>query len=174
MNPIKAFFLPREELKRFVYLPSLGKDVKKCKYGVILGCKNTSIMYERLQYAVSLYKEGKFDIFVLVGGRGYFGKVSEAHEMERMLQKQFPELHIVNCIIEDKSRNTVQNVENLSEILNCPGKELLLITSGFHLKRALNLFRKRFPGISGVATLENESVNPLLIQFEAFLIACQK
>lgn len=100
----------------------------------------------RLTQAVELYKLGKLKKLLLSGGNGNILQegVAEAENAKRyLIRLGIPEAAI---IIEPKSRNTRENALFTKEILqkenSIAGKQLLLITSAFHMYRAEKCFTK--------------------------------
>ncbi|MGK7943875.1 MAG: YdcF family protein [Microcystaceae cyanobacterium] len=98
---------------------------------------------DRLLYATKLYKEGKAPLIIAAGGRiGWSGqKGSEAQDMAELLQLMgVPKTAIIE---EPESLNTYQNAININSILQQENiKQIILITSAFHLPRSLLIFKK--------------------------------
>ncbi len=100
---------------------------------------------DRLWQALRLYKEGKAEHILISGGDT--GILSKSSLLEIDLARQFllrngvPSTHI---LLDRKARNTHENAIYCSEIIKkkYPGEEILLITSAFHMKRALGCFHK--------------------------------
>lgn len=100
----------------------------------------------RLTQAVELYKLGKLKKLLLSGGNGNIlqAGVAEAENAKRYLIRLG--IPAADIIIEPKSRNTRENALFTKEILqkenNIAGKQLLLITSAFHMYRAEKCFTR--------------------------------
>ncbi|QKJ30390.1 YdcF family protein [Mucilaginibacter mali] len=98
---------------------------------------------ERFLQAVRLQKTGKVSHIMISGGNGTLNprQFSEAVWVQGQL-KQFgvPDSAIV---LETKSRNTLENARFSAEILKTSGLKppYLLITSGYHMRRALMIFK---------------------------------
>jgi len=98
---------------------------------------------DRIWQAVRLYHEGKIKkIFITGGAAGFF----EKDTIESILLKEFlirigiPD---VDILTEEKSRNTRENAVYTAQILkDLLYKNLLLITSASHMKRAKGCFDK--------------------------------
>jgi uncharacterized SAM-binding protein YcdF (DUF218 family) len=99
---------------------------------------------DRLMQAITLYKDGKIRKIFLSGGSG---SLLETDVLEAVLLKQYllkigiPDSSI---IVEGRSKNTRENAlfsKPLLDSLHKNGK-YLLITSAFHMPRALRCFRK--------------------------------
>lgn len=116
-----------------------------CELGILLG--GISMIPNRTDSAIKLYKDGKIKKILVSGGIGHFNinrHTSEAKMMSDYLIKNgIPKDDI---IIEDKSRNTYENFLYCSKILKNKdfGNAFILITSDFHLKRCSLLFTKIF------------------------------
>jgi uncharacterized SAM-binding protein YcdF (DUF218 family) len=98
------------------------------------------VMLERTVAAVRLQK--RLHVPVIVTGGGYaHQKISEAEVVQRYLVDLGvpPE----KILLETKSRDTIENARNTKKICDRIGfKNPVLVTSSYHLKRALLSFRK--------------------------------
>ena len=135
------------EIKRFT--PSLTYDV-----GIVLGgiadydkitkAHNFNKNADRLMDAEQLYHKGIIKKIMLSGGNGllYNDGYIESQEMrDYLLANKIP---ISDIIIENKSRNTMENAMNSAEILKEKYNKgsYLLITSANHMRRAQLCFNK--------------------------------
>jgi uncharacterized SAM-binding protein YcdF (DUF218 family) len=100
----------------------------------------TEEMLGRIVTAVRLHK--RLDIPIIVSG----GKVFENKKAEAPIVKRFLiDLGVPGnkIIMEDKSRDTFENVKYTSEILKKSGyRKPILVTSAYHMKRAVMTFNK--------------------------------
>ncbi|UBM60672.1 YdcF family protein [Marinilongibacter aquaticus] len=147
------FFLKRWEMPE--------KDIRTLPhftYGVLLtgGMVNESVRYpqninldrsgDRLWQTLRLYKQGKIDSVIISGGdvtilydkqwsEGQFAK-------EFLIENGVPAEKIYH---ENKSRNTHENAEFTANYLASRGQQgkMLLITSAYHMRRALACFEKQ-------------------------------
>ncbi len=99
---------------------------------------------DRFLQAVSLYKTGKIKNILLSSGSGslIYRDMLEASLLKKyMIQIGLPDSVI---LIDSVSDNTYQNAKYSAEILNkkFPTGKFLLITSSFHMNRALACFKK--------------------------------
>ena len=105
---------------------------------------------DRVLYAAKLYRDGKAPIVVLSGGRIRWrgGSGSEADDMAELLKPMgVPRSAILE---EPDSLNTYENARNVKVILDREGIDrVLLVTSAFHMPRAMAIFRKQ--GIEAIA-----------------------
>ena len=135
------------EVKRFT--TSLTYDV-----GVVLGgiadydkitkAHNFNKHADRLMDAEQLYHQGIISKIMLSGGNGMLfndGYIESEAMRDYLLINKIPAEDI---IIENTSRNTVENAVNSAKILNetYPNGSFLLITSASHMKRAQLCFDK--------------------------------
>ncbi len=126
-----------KELGDKVFIPN--DKIIKCDIGIILG--GVSMIPYRVEGGIKLYKEGKVSKLLVSGGIGFKAKNKdiEAYKMkEYLLSKGIPEEDI---IVEDKSRDTKENMINSIKLIDSYNK-IVIITSDFHLKRSLKLFKK--------------------------------
>lgn len=99
---------------------------------------------DRIMHAVQLYKLGKVNRLLLSGGSGLLetDSISEAERMKRvMVLSGVPASAI---ILEGESRNTYENAQFSKQLLEEQKQEgpYLLVTSAFHLPRAIGCFNK--------------------------------
>jgi len=93
--------------------------------------------YVRSVYAVRAYRERAFPLIIL-SGAGSPGTV--ASSMRDFLQSQGVPAAVLR--VEERSRSTRENAQYVSELLKAtPGRKVLL-TSDYHMYRALRTFRK--------------------------------
>jgi uncharacterized SAM-binding protein YcdF (DUF218 family) len=109
-----------------------------------LGKINFTGSADRLLQALPLYQQGRVDRLVFTGGSGSieFPDKKEGVYVGKYLKNiGFPDEAV---IIEKESRNTYENAiftKKILDDLNLKGP-FLLITSGFHMNRALAIFKK--------------------------------
>jgi uncharacterized SAM-binding protein YcdF (DUF218 family) len=124
--------------------------------GIVLGGYTSSDFYttdrvnlnfavNRLTDAFQLYKKGHIRKILLSGGDGILLKeqVPEAREIQKLLL-DFG-IRPEDLIVEDSSRNTYENALLTKQVLekqSLASDKLLLITSAFHMKRAMGCFKK--------------------------------
>ena len=128
---------------------------KKYKTGIVLGGVTdvhklprdrvfTKQGADRILHAAKLYDLGIIENILVSGGSfsEEEGAISEALQMKKvLLQCGIPDSAI---ILEENSLNTRENALESAKILNriFPREEHLLITSAFHMKRAMGCFEK--------------------------------
>ncbi|MCH5583408.1 YdcF family protein [Shimazuella sp. AN120528] len=123
------------------YYDNQYPDNKKRDAAIVLGAslwhnKPSPALRERLNTALKLYRTGKIDYFILSGGLGDDEQQSEANAMRTyLLEHHVP---IDKMILEDKSHNTKENLQNTKAILmGIPIHSLYLVTHDYHMYRAL-------------------------------------
>ena len=131
-------------------ISSLPNDYK---YGIVLGGyssfnkKTKNINFnasgDRLISAIELYNIGKINKIIISGGNGelFNDSMNEAEWSKDFLIRMGVKNN--DILLESESRNTMENAQNTSKLINVNfSKKLLLITSAVHMKRALYCFRK--------------------------------
>jgi uncharacterized SAM-binding protein YcdF (DUF218 family) len=129
---------------------------------------------DRLIEAVRLYRSGKAPKILLSGGRiqwqpSAIPLPSEAEDMEVLLQLfGIPDTAL---ILEPNSLNTYQNAINTQKLLTQNHlNQILLVTSAFHMPRALAIFQKlgidAIPAPTDFRTIEAETHS-----FQEFLLS---
>jgi uncharacterized SAM-binding protein YcdF (DUF218 family) len=103
---------------------------------------------DRIFQALDLYKQHKIDKIFISGGAGYISKPYETEAV--FLRDYLLKIGIPDSVIlfESKSKNTAENaLYTKEELINknqfYTNQDYLLITSGYHMKRALSCFKKQ-------------------------------
>ncbi|MCI1592255.1 YdcF family protein [Heyndrickxia oleronia] len=116
------------------------KPPKNVPYLIILGAKvNGKVMskalYERAITGLHYLKENKGTKVIVTGGQGSDEEIPEAEALRSyLLEHGIPNERI---IIEDKSVNTFENLQNAKEFLEI--KKAVIVSNDFHLYRSLQL-----------------------------------
>lgn len=96
---------------------------------------------DRLVHAVALYKAGKAPVVLLSGGGLGEGR-PEALQMKDVLGVMG--VPVQHMLLEKQSRNTYDNAVNSARILKDGGMHrILLVTSAYHMRRALGVFERQ-------------------------------
>ena len=129
-----------------------SKIIEKYEYGIVLGGmssvnpKSGVIQYassiDRLLKAIELYKRGTIKKIVITGGSGLLlnPKQKEATDLKEtciMLGIMDTDL-----ILEPNSKNTRETALFTKKLIGIPNSKILLITSGFHMRRSEGCFKK--------------------------------
>lgn len=114
--------------------------------------------YDRLYHALALYRAGRAPLIVVSGGAAE-GRVPEAEVMGRLLREHgVPETAILR---EPNSRTTRENGVNTRELLRAQGlSRVILVTSAFHMERALGVFRRLGMDVTPSATDHRVDLRP--------------
>lgn len=101
---------------------------------------------DRIMHTVQLYKIGKVPLIIVSGGSGKLVSENEPSEAEQikkvLLISGVPEQDI---LVETQSRNTYENAIFTAQMIEenkFPQNRLLLVTSAFHMRRALACFQQ--------------------------------
>ena len=104
---------------------------------------------ERLKEAVDLYRGGYASYFVL--SSGYVYSFHEAEVMRALAVDQG--VPASSIVLEERATNTYQNVRFSDDILrDHRWKKILLVSSPYHMRRALMVWRKQAPDVDVVPT----------------------
>ena len=127
--------------------------------GVELGAQDqpTQELHARVQAAAQAYAWGAADVIVASGGRLPGHQVAEATVMARLLcEAGVPDAAVVP---EDQSQNTMDNMRFSAQKLGgARGKRVLVVTSDYHLRRAVMTARRTgFRAKGFAATLEHDA-----------------
>jgi len=154
IEPVKDMFItpledayrvpPMESLKKYDAYIVLGGGINENAPDLNGEGQLSSESLPRVVDAYRLYKIEKKPI-ILSGGRVY-GKKSEAQIAKKFLISLG--VNERDIIIEENSRDTYENALLVKEILKNKGlNKIILITSAFHMKRSVQLFKKHFSHI---------------------------
>jgi uncharacterized SAM-binding protein YcdF (DUF218 family) len=136
------------------YVPDTGKALKAPQGFIVLGGVVDTVVAgtrdevpltdaaERLTGTVALARRFPEAKIVFSGGDGalVYGGVTEAEMVRRFFLEMGIDLSRVT--FEDRSRTTYENALFTKEVLRPrPGEQWLLVTSAFHMPRALEVFR---------------------------------
>lgn len=127
---------------------------------IVLGCSVVgdvpSIMLNnRVKKACEYLEQNPDSVAILSGGQGADESISEAECMYRLLTERG--IATDRLYLEDKSINTRTNIENSAKIINDNGlsKDIVVVSSDYHLKRATMVCRKC--GFSNVHRISAQS-----------------
>jgi uncharacterized SAM-binding protein YcdF (DUF218 family) len=104
---------------------------------------------ERLKQAIDLYKSGYARF--LVFSSGYVYSFREAESMRALAVDQG--VPAGSIVLEQRASNTYENVKFVDDILrDHKWRSILLVSSPYHMRRALLVWRKQAPEVEVVAT----------------------
>lgn len=119
-------------------------NIKKGKYNyadyiIVYGCHIKELLDERLNYALDVLNNHKFDKVILTGGIGTNGNFNESEYMKNYLMHH--SIDESKIIIENKSKTTEENNINIMDMLNLKSinkpTNVVLITQEIHLLRII-------------------------------------
>jgi len=147
----------RDSLPSFDYAIVLGG---MASYDAEFDRLNYNPNIERIMSAIDLYRSNKVKKILLTGGSGSIiesGFKESAHLKKLLLTLNIPDSAIV---VEDKSRNTRENARFTGNLFlhDTLHTKYLLISSSFHVRRAVGCFRKA--GIQAVVYPTNRFAGP--------------
>jgi hypothetical protein len=140
-----------EKIQKIVY-SNIKDDNELAKYALIFG--NLRLIEQRVNKAVELYQSKRVRKLIFTGGSEGISNENKEQQAEAEKMKELAITMGVDSsdiIVEDKSKNTIENVQNCIQLL---GKEIqlinhiIIITSEFHLKRCYATLKKYAPHLT--------------------------
>lgn len=133
------------------------EDTRPADIGVIFGTKNkkdgslSQSMLRRLNIGLKLYQEGRIQKILLSGGMANKGFCESDLMQDFLISKG---VRLGDIIIDNKSKNTKENVDNSLEIIkNNNYKRLIIISQYYHISRIKLMYYKRgFYNIGSVSS----------------------
>ena len=141
-------------LEAYISLHSRDKAVGDPQVMVIFGCQMrrdgpSILLRDRLDTALAYWEEHPDMKIIVTGGKGDDEHISEAQGMYDYLTAHG--VDGAQIFMEDKSRNTWQNINNTFALMEREGWSLtgdvLLVSSGFHLARIEMLWDRVRAGV---------------------------
>lgn len=108
---------------------------------IVFGCHIKALLDERLNHALSILKSKKVHKIIISGGVGEKGDFNESDYMLSFFKNNWV---TDNIIVEDKSKNSEENVLNCIDILrneNLLDKRILLVSNEFHMRKLSGMFK---------------------------------
>ncbi|WP_027308004.1 YdcF family protein [Caloramator sp. ALD01] len=154
MNKLKRFVLTVLAFGVFVYLFLLSMIIgfgfsskeKEADCVIVLGCRvygklMSPFLMERTDKGLSLLNEGKVKYIIVSGGKGQGEGIEEAEAMkEYLIAKGVSKEKI---LVENKSKNTYENLKYSKEIMNRKNlKSAIIVSNKFHLFRSMVVAKK--------------------------------
>lgn len=137
-----------KDIQLIVY-SDIKDDGMSSKYGLVFG--NTMLIKERVSKAVELYNSKRIEKVIFMGGLNGVSNqnslpIAEADKMKELAIEMGIDEH--DIIIDNTSNNTFENINNaillLGDEIN-KIKNIIIITSEFHLKRCQAILKKKYP-----------------------------
>ena len=128
------------------YIIVLGAQVRESGPSVVL--------QYRLDAAIEYLNENPDTICIVSGGQGANEPFSEAEGMAKYLLENG--IDVNRILLEDESRNTVQNIQNSKALMGESYNGVGIITNNFHVFRAVKIAKTQgLKGVSGIAADSN-------------------
>lgn len=130
---------------RFDYVIVLGA-------GLIGGMRVSPLLASRLDKGIRVYRRSRGGKIICSGGKGADEKISEAQAMkDYLLEQGVPEDRI---LLEDQSSTTMENLANSRSLIRKfpGGKKTAVVTSSYHVLRALIYARKLDMPLTGIGS----------------------
>lgn len=111
---------------------------------IVFGCHLKYLLDERINHAITVFKNKKINKIILTGGIGVKGDFNESEYMLEKLISSGISKDVI--IIEDKSKTTLENIINIIDILknnNMLNSKLVLVSSEAHLRRISMQLKKQ-------------------------------
>ncbi len=138
------------DIDKIVY-SGIEDDLKSSKYALVFG--NSMLIKERVNAAVNLYNEGRIKKMIFMGGVSGVSNQDNSKEAEaNRMKKVAIEMGVSeeDILVDDKSNNSFENVDNALEIIGGEIEYLeniIVVTSEFHLKRCLGILNLKCPSL---------------------------
>jgi len=135
-------------------------------YLIILGCHATSenttqLLAERGFAAVSYLNKNPETKVIVSGGQGYKDDITESEALKRLLL--INNIDINRILTEDKSENTQENLKFSNDLYNLLDKNVIIVTSDYHIFRALSIAKKlKYTNVSALSSRSPRYILPAL------------
>jgi uncharacterized SAM-binding protein YcdF (DUF218 family) len=136
-------------------------------YVIVLGCQvvgeYASLPLLSRGYTAVRYLEKNPETKVIAaGGQGPGENISEAEALRRLLLER--KIDKERIFLEDKSKNTRENLKFSNELYNLSDKKIIIVTSDYHMFRALSIAKKlKYLNVSGLPSRSQRSVLPAFL-----------
>lgn len=151
-------YLANVVMSKWEYQYVSSNDIEHYEIGIVLTgiAKPSRVPYDRpefnkgadrLLHAIRLYNQGKLKKILITGGKASL-RGEDITPESHLLKEAAISFGVCSedIILEDNANNTYENALYSAEILRRPifrNKPVLLITSAFHMRRAIGCFEKQ-------------------------------
>ena len=135
-----------------------GERYRKAGYIIVLGAQvrengSSVVLRYRLDTAIEYLEENPETICIVSGGQGANEPFSEAEGMANYLIENGIEKDRI--LLENKSKNTVQNMQYSSALMDETYNSVGIVTNNFHMFRAMKLAKAQ--GLKNVCAIAADS-----------------
>ena len=136
-------------------------------YVIVLGCQvDGSIpsipLTRRVNTAAKYLNENKNTNVVITGGQGPGENISESEAMKRILIRNG--IDKSRIFEESNAKSTMENFKFSNELYNLQDKNVIVVSSDYHMFRALSMARKlNYKNVSGLPSKSQFSVLPVYL-----------
>ncbi|MDR2730027.1 MAG: YdcF family protein [Treponema sp.] len=147
-------------------------------YIIVLGCQVAGEyaslpLLSRGYTAIRYLKRNPETKVVVTGGQGHGENIPEAEALRRLLLEN--KIDKERIYLEDKSKNTMENFIFSNELYNLLDKNILIVTSDYHMFRSLSMARKlKYKNVSGLPSKSQLSILPAFLMREYVTIIYYK
>lgn len=146
-----------DEIIRSVLFSEVKTNYDYADVMIIFGCHIKQLLDERLLKALNVLKSKRVSTIILSGGVGEKGDFDESVYMSSFLKENGV---TNNIIVENKSKNSLENVINCIQILkekDLIDKKILLVSNQFHIKKLSGMFKQINSGLDLIYDYPDES-----------------
>jgi uncharacterized SAM-binding protein YcdF (DUF218 family) len=133
---------------KYEQINSYGRSIKPVKSDaiIVLGAavvgedQPSPVLQERLNSALTLYRQHYAPVFILTGGQGEGEPIAEAEASQRYLEsKGVPSAAMY---LDNQSKNTWENVFNAKQIMQKQGMHTAIIVTDFYHQERAQLYAR--------------------------------
>lgn len=147
-------------------------------YIIVLGCQVAGEyaslpLLSRGYTAIRYLKKNPETKVVVTGGQGPGENISEAEALRRLLLEN--KIDKERIFLEDQSKSTLENFILSNELYNLLDKNIVIVTSDYHMFRSLSMAKKlKYINVSGLPCKSQLSVLPAYLLREYVTIMYYK
>jgi uncharacterized SAM-binding protein YcdF (DUF218 family) len=147
-------------------------------YVIVLGCQVAGEyaslpLLSRGYTAIRYLNKNPETKAILTGGQGPGENIPEAESLKRLLLEN--KIDKERILIEDKSTNTMENLIFSDNLYNLSNKNIVIVTSDYHMFRALSIAKKfKYSNVSGLPSKSQKSILPAFLLREYITVMYYK
>jgi uncharacterized SAM-binding protein YcdF (DUF218 family) len=153
--------------------PKAGAD-----YVIVLGCQVVGEyaslpLLSRGYTAIRYLRRNPETKVIVTGGQGPRENITEAEALRRLLLEN--EIDTERIFLEDQSKSTMENLIFSNELYNLLDKNIVIVTSDYHIFRSINMAKKlKYTNVSGLPARSQRTVLPAYLLREYVTILYYK